>query len=50
MTRRELTKRRKEGLLLREIVAAQKTLGVCECTGRKEAARVAAGATTVEAA
>ena len=51
LTRRELTKRRNEGLLLREIVAAQQKLGACECTGRKEAmAAAAARDATVEAA
>lgn len=43
-TRRELTKRRKEGLLLRDIVAAQEKLGACECTGRRGAAAEVAAA------
>ena len=51
LTRRELTKRRNEGLLLRDIVTAQQKLGACECSGRKEVmAAVAARDATVEAA
>ena len=36
-TRRELTRMRGEGLLLAEVVEAQRQLGRCACTGRRDA-------------
>jgi hypothetical protein len=37
-TRRQLTHRTQEGLLLRDLVAVQRELGRCTCTGRPSAA------------